>query len=382
MLALLVLALCCALAAAEKAAITMPTGTIVSAQFYCTVAPCAAHEELRITATYPVAQGNTPNDVNLQTLVPAGPFDFEVFTTYCPKSRTFFTLAADFPTKGKMTVWSSTLNGDVTVATPVVKGLEMTYPQSTSPAPLNVNKLRVNRLLMGPDGLLLTFTNGEVHQLDITGAGSFKLLFGIIPAADQLSVQHPYVTWGQVYDNESNNLYSFVFSASNVFLVTVDMSTGATTSVGPLDMPGSQNESTGFSPETVINAHMIKLQDGTNNLMFGMESLYSVGFDEWNFVNTTSGKLLGPITSMQDDYLYLECQPMNCDKLRNSAYDPVGNVLYFQGHYETQNDFYITLASVGFVVNAAGKQSYYLQPNTLANINFGYTGMQFVQFSS
>jgi len=57
---------------------------------------------------------------------------------------------------------------------------------------------------------------------------------------------------------DSKELYSFIFSASNVFLTTIDE---AGAFVWPLDRPGTQDFSAGSSPETLINAHMISTAD-------------------------------------------------------------------------------------------------------------------------
>lgn len=355
-----------------------PTGTIISAQFYKS---SGGTHDLQISATYPIGQVGVPNDVNLQTLLAGATDNNEVFTAFDDATRNFYVVMSGYPVANSLTAWVSTISGKADTATPVSTAVQIPFPASGSPSPLNVITPEIARVLVSSSGLLVVFKNGEVHSLDIQSKKLTKL-FSIISQEDLYGVTHPYATSAQVVDTEKNVLNSFVFAASNVYFVCTDLATGKQISnIGPLDMPGTQDISTGFSPETLINAHMIKLQDGSNNLLMAMESLSDVGFDELNFMNTTSGELQGPIYNLMEDSVVLECTSYNCDKWRNSVYDPVSQVMYMQGHYVQEGEPDATaLVAMVYVTSHATGRNYWVINNLVLDLGYGYTGMQWVPF--
>lgn len=358
---------------------TNPTGTIISAQFWKD--DQGENHELRITATLSVAKLGTDNDVNLQTLLPLLFDSSQVFTAFCAHKRNFFVVVDNYPSANSLTAWVSTISNNADKATPVATAVQIEYPDSGSPTPLNVITPKISRILHVPDqGLMVIFTNGEAFILDIQNK-QFEKRFSLITQEDLYGVTHPYATWAQTIDAAPNVLHSFIFAASNVYLVATDLSTGKVGQyIGPLKMPGTQDTTTGFSPQTLINAHMIEL-NGTNNLLMAMESLDSVGFDELNFVNTTSGELLGPIYNLMDDNILLMCQSYACDKWRNSVYDPVGQTLYFQGHlYSESEPEKLVLSAMVLVSNHLTGTKYWVINSEWQDLNFGYTGMQWVPF--
>jgi len=355
-----------------------PTGTIVSAQFW--KASGSLTYELRITATYPVDKLGVKNDVNLQTLLPVLDDSHEVFTAFDNDTRSFYVLVDGYPEATSATVWVSTLSADASVATPVHTAVEIVYPAASSPAPLDVIVQKVARILISSDGPLVVFKTGEVHDLDVAGK-QFKKRLALISGDLLYGVTHPYATSAQVVDSETEILHSFIFAASEVYLVSTDLRTNTVGNyVGPLTMPGTQDITTGFSPETLINAHMIKLKDGSNSLLLTMESLDSVGFDELNFVNITSGELLGPEYNLMEDDLLLSCGEYNCDKWRVSCYDPDSQVLYLQGHYNPDEVPQISLAALVYTTNHLTGKDYWVINPQVENLNFGYTGFQWVPF--
>jgi len=355
-----------------------PTGIIVSAQFW--KASGSLTYELRITATYPVDKLGVKNDVNLQTLLPVLDDSHEVFTAFDNDTRSFYVLVDGYPEATSATVWVSTLSADASDATPVHTAVEIVYPAASSPAPLDVIVQKVARILISSDGPLVVFKTGEVHDLDVAGK-QFKKRLALISGDLLYGVTHPYATSAQVVDSETETLHSFIFAASEVYLVSTDLRTNTVGNyVGPLTMPGTQDITTGFSPETLINAHMIKLKDGSNSLLLTMESLDSVGFDELNFVNITSGELLGPEYNLMEDDLLLSCGEYNCDKWRVSCYDPDSQVLYLQGHYNPDEVPQISLAALVYTTNHLTGKDYWVVNPQVENLNFGYTGFQWVPF--
>ena len=374
-------------AATRKLQNKSPAGTIISAQYW-KAAQSESHE-LRITATYPVTLVNTPNDVLLQTLVPDVTQDNQVFTAFDSASRTFYVVVDNFPTANKMTAWASTISAKADAATPVYTAVTMTYPDSSSPAPLNVLTPAIARVLFSDSvgGLTVIFQNGEVHSVDLAAKTFTKQLMLITPE-DLYSVAHPFATGAQVVDAGNGVLQSFIFSASNTLLSTVDLATKKVlTTVGPLDMPGTQDATTGFSPESLIHAQIVNLGASADageeqtGLLLQMESLPTTGFDELNFVNTTSGAFVGPVYNLAEDNLFLECFSYNCDKWRTMAYDEADQTVYFQAHLEIGNSpAQVVLAAMVYVKSLSGGRSYWIVNPTVENLSFGYTGMVWVPF--
>jgi hypothetical protein len=378
---------CLLLATAVCAQKVAATGAIVSAQFYCTANPCEEHWQFGLSRT-DMAINTAENDAFLQVYLPpanTAQRQFEVFTAYDDASRTFVTIAADYPQTRSLTAWVSTVSEAVDSAVPVVVGAVLAYPPTSSPYPLNVVPLKVSRIFFGAGGALYaTFTNGEVHRID-TSTGAFALAASIIPDALQLGTTHPYATWGQVYDGVSNSLYSVIFAASDAFLATTDLSTGLTAPYLQLRMPGVKEEL--FAPETFINAHMTDLPDGSRRLLLCTESLNNDGFDQMNFVNMTSGQLEGPVYNLNaDDLIILSCEPSDaalykCDKWRVSTWDPATSTLWFQGHYQDpQEGPTMKLFGAAFSFSHISGNLGYIISAAAADVPYGYTGYQFVTY--
>ena len=366
-----------------------PQGTIIAAQFY-KEAQSTAHS-LRISATYPIGQVGVPNDVMLQTLLTELTQDNAVHTAYDANSRIFYVCVDNYPRPNEMMAWASVISPKADAATPVVSSVVMTYPASSSPVPLNVITPSISRTLIDANGVLtVVFKNGEVHTANLQTKTFTKQLM-LISQDDLYGVTHPYATGSQVIDtaNGKNTLHSFVFGASNVFMTTVDLQTKSATSyVGPLDMPGTQDLSTGFSPEFLIDAHMLPLTsvDSTKQpqqgLLMMMESLPSTGFDELNFVDVANNAtLIGPVYNLMEESLVFECYSYNCDMWRNSAYDAADETLYFQAHLEVGDETTIVLGAMVLVKSIVNDRYYWVVNNNALDLGFGYTGMHWVTFA-
>lgn len=357
------------------------TGGIVSSQFTC-VAPCNENWSFVLSRTNTVTQVNVPNDVVLQELLGPAPIatrSFETFTAYDEESRSFIVIASDYPKTAGATIWLSTLNKDITVATPVIKELQIDYPTSSAPFPLNVVHLKVSRVLYGKGGVIyVTFTNGEIHSLDITNK-VFKRLLSVISDSAILSNSYPAASWSQVYDPTQNVIWSVVTQGVNAFLVKSDMATLTASEWLPLIQV--QGMDSGFAVETFLNMHMIQLEDDVPaKLVLTMESLPDLGFDEIVWVDTTTGQLENIVANLMEYNVLLECSnPMECDMLRVSAFDPVTKKFYFQGHLldaegmETLSLFYVYF----FKSKITGTWEATVDP--AAMVDYGYSGYQYVQ---
>lgn len=303
----------------------------------------------------------------------------ESFTAYEESTRSFYVAAASYPQITTATFWKSTINADATGTTPVVSAVEIKYPVSRSPAPLNVAHLQLSRLIVGPSGrLFATFLNGEVHEVDLEG-GSFTYLYSLISDDMQLSEIHPYMTWGHLYDPSAEVMWSIAMGASDAFLMSSSFETRSVSSWVTMAMPEGDNS--GFSPETVVNMHMVTIDNDAPRVMVIMESMHNLGFDQVSFLDTTTGQLDCKQCNMMSDLIELACDTnINaCDKWRVSAWDADNGLLYFQAHstsMETYGEIHLT--TMGFDHNAAtGNLNWYT--NVGQELWYGLSGFQFVK---
>ncbi len=329
----------------------------------------------------------------IQTYLPSAPTterNFPVFSAYDAETKVYTTVAVHYPSKDTMTVWTSTVSGtdiDSMKAVPILDGVQMKFPVSSSPSPLNIAALEVSKIVSGPNGgVLAIFTNGEVHAIDANNK-QFTLLHKIISDERALDVDFPTTMNGHVYDKDRQGLWSIVSAGMFSYVIFTDFKTNT---VGPwvkLDAkmkldPGSNAMTTDFSPEWFVNAMMVDAGDGNGSqLMIQLNSISDdVGFDQLSFVNTTSGAMTGPVQNMAAYELVMQCAAYGCDKWRNSAYDPVSKTVYWQAHsFAKDTAGQIQIAGLTFDTLKNGKPSFYVN---IANPDaaFGYTGYQFYNF--
>lgn len=360
-------------------------GAIVAAQFMCN-APCGSNWYLTISRTNLYNQVGVETNTMLQELLPPAPTavrEFETFTSYDETSRQFAVVAADFPKATQATLWVSTINNAVDQTTPVYTEVVVQYPDSTSPFPLNDVPLKLSRVLFvgSTDHLIAIFTNGEIHRLDLA-SGSFKLLARLNSDEQLLSTEYPHATWSHVFDKESKVIRSVVTGGVNAYLLQTDLATFTVSDRISLTMP--KGITSGFSPETFINAHMVR-ENSTlpYRLMVSLESLTNVGFDEYTFVDTTTGVMGGANAgdNLMEDNILLDCSESakTCDKWQVSAFDPETNRLFFQGHDVTSDVPTLSLYTLQFFYYEVQKQWGVVIDINMA-LSYGYTGFQFVPF--
>lgn len=252
---------------------------------------------------------------------------------------------------------------------------------SQSPFPLNVSPLKMSRVVYGANSVLYAvFVNGEVHEVNIDAKSSKKIL-SIISDELLLAPSFPQVTWAQVFDPEINGLWSIVTSGSEAYLAKASFSDLSVASWIKLDGVDHMLPDVKFSPETFINAHMVKYDPSIpSQLVVIMESLPTVGFDQIVFVDTTTGALTNIQANLMNDNVLLECPAYECDMWRVSSYDPVNKKLYFQGHaYDGSGYEILTIYQVDFFKNhLTGKWEFLVNPSIQPS-TYGYSGFQYVQ---
>lgn len=363
------------------------TGVILSTYFYCEI-PCQEKMGMYLGTTDGVSPTRRIQSYLPSTVVEERQFD--TFSAWDPATKTFTTVAAEYPRQSTLTLWTSTVSGtslDTMEATPVISALEVAYPISSSPAPLNNIKLVLAKVIQGPNGgLLAIFTNGEVHALDVK-TGTFSLLHKLIADSRALEVDFPSTSSAHVFDFDRNGMWSVVSAGINAYVVFTDFTTKTVgdwvqMNANMLLDPGKDAVETDFSPEFFINAMMVEAADNKGKrLLLQLESLNDVGFDMLTFVNTTTGVFEGPEYNLFPEGIVFECQSFNCDMKRVSAFDPVSKTIWFQGHVSTgDNEGNICINQLTFETTpVAGIASWYVAtPNIDAD--FGFTNFQFYNF--
>lgn len=265
------------------------------------------------------------------------------------------------------------------MSTPVYSEVVIKYADSTSPYPLNVAPLKLARLISANGVLHATFTNGEIHQVDVANK-AIKKLASIISDSQMLDVNFPQMSWAQVYDPSINGIWSVVTAGSRAYLSKVTLSDLQVASWIELNNVDLMMADVKFSPETFINAHMVNSDPNLPpRLVVTMESLPSVGFDEMVFVDTTTGVMTSLNANLMSDNILLECVPHECDKWQVSAYDPVQNKIFFQGHLIVGNEIELVQFYAAFVENRVTGKWYPVIAPALDPAPYGYSGFQYVQ---
>jgi hypothetical protein len=315
----------------------------------------------------------------LQEYLPSGAKaarSFNSFTAFDEKTRSMYTVAVDFPTVAQCVFWKSTISATSDSASPVLSNVQIDYPVSRSPSPMDVAHLELARIFVGPNSrLFAAFTNGEIHLVDLE-AKTFTFLYSLISDELQLGVTHPHLTWGHVFDAESNKLWSVIYAANQAYHTSSDLDAKTMAPWTLMAMPKGSNS--GFAPQTVINMHMTKVDNGPAKVMVIMESLDNVGFDQISFLDTTTGQLDCKECNLMDADIVFECQMgiNTCDLWRVSAWDPVYKRLYYQAH---TNEGDTVMATTGFDTAINGALTWWT--NKSANpMPFGLSGFQWVPF--
>lgn len=357
---------------------------------------------------------NVTNPVRLQQYLPPAveaERSFSSFGAYNTKTKVYTTVAAGYPSADTLTLWTSSISGTDALsvschvvfsfsgmlmwflyqmkATPILNGVKVQFPVSSAPAPLNYLPLKVAKVVTGPnDGILAIFTNGEVHSLDVD-SGKLTLLHKLIPDDKALDVSHPWTAGAHIFDLEKNGLWSVVSAGMYSYLIFTDYKTFQSTEWLKLDAgikcdPGVDSTSEDFSPETFVNAMLIDTGNGQGTrLMLQLESLDSIGFDMLTWVDTTTGKFTGegPMENLMGDNIVLRClTPYDCDKNRQSTYDPTTKTVWFQGHLVGgSNDGSLAINGLGFDTSKQGKETFYIwTPNPMSEN--GHSNFQFYTF--
>ena len=255
---------------------------------------------------------------------------------------------------------------------------------SSAPAPLNVARLTLAKVLSGPNGTVFAiFTNGEVHVLD-TVRGSLSLRHRLISDERALDVSNPSTLSAHAYDSGRNGLWSVVTAGMFAYMVFTDFATGVVGDYIKISAnmkmdPGEDASEYDFSPSTFVNGLMVDLKDGQGpQFMVQVESLYNVGFDCITFIDPVTGVFSGPVYNLMNYNLEFKCQSYNCDKNRLSAWDPTQNTVWFQAHNTGEAMF--SLGGVGFDTTKVNSKPTYYVWNAVPDLDFGYTNFHFYSF--
>ena len=242
----------------------------------------------------------------------------------------------------------------------------------------NAGNMRATKIFTVAGGITFAlFGDGSLHQVDLANQ-KYISLGGSILSDVKYSLTTAHVLDG-------TTLKSFIVDAhGNNYLVKTDVSSNPVKVGTPLKVANIQGQ---VGTQTPVNAHMFTIPDGSSAPRLLVIS--HGNFDNIKFVDETTGESTSIINSMTSDEVSqpaeLQCNSgsKDCDFWQTSAYDPVGNALYFQAHYlESTNDDLDTTVSIyglTFSKQAAGWFGY--MTIGISPMLFGYEAYQFVNFA-
>jgi hypothetical protein len=331
----------------------------------------------------------TSNYIFIQELIPSS-LQLEVvgYTGYDEATRTVSVMADNYPSVASGTFWVSTLNEFVNATTPVRSAISIPYPVSSSPYPLDVAQLEVSRFLTVAGGrIVVIFTNGEVHEVDLVNK-RFNLLYNLISADKQLSPSFPSFFHGHTYDASRDLIWSIVEVDNDFFSMSSSVTLGKVSNWVQMSLPDNILPIVEFSAESVINIHAVVPEEGAavQILVVIASVVNNAGFDMILFLDTETGQLDDRPSGnliMTSDLMFL-CDSTNlhdCDFWQTSAWDPVLKTLYFQAHYidPSSAEPFTYMNYLTFDNNKkTGNLSWYF--NKFEEVPYGLQAFQFVPF--
>ena len=318
------------------------------------------------------------NLIELLPLAPTYQRSQELLTAYNPKTREYTVAVQNYPGVGIDTYFVVSISNDVTSATSIHSNIIIGHPDGQ---PGNVGTKTLTKILIDKDDRTVAlFNDGSLHLIDIPGKAYTQVsniltpAKDIVPATTQVTKAHLVVDTklkSLIYDQLSNQAY----------IVVTDMSSSPYQVASPVAI---QPYSKLNGAEAPIAAHQVT-DPNTGISQFAV--IFAGNFDRLMWVDETTGKQTDIIDDMYGDATGtgadLTCDEgtKDCDtEWSTSAYDPVSNIVYIQAHAVQDDDSSETMIyGVQFLANKVTKVYYpYLDP--LVDMNFGYSGYQWVTF--
>lgn len=261
----------------------------------------------------------------LSVLLPSTPIadmNFQVLTSYDQTNRVYYVAGAQHP--GGSILWMATIDDNVSTAKPIGTPRVFMYPSASD------TLSRMHYIAGNANGELLTvYTSGNIYVLNVTTLKS--TLVGSNILATNAALQGGYVTQSSDVDVDGNMFYtiattSIVHNKSTGYLVSLDLSSGATTAsllkLKEMDWAGENFFNAVWIPDQ--GAMVVFAQAGGPTGIEAFDCIFHVtptATATWIYNNIENEGLYAfqsyPATK-QDDTLQCAC------------YDPVSKHLYFQ----------------------------------------------------
>lgn len=361
-----------------KDAAQMPDGTVVGAQFRCQGLHCPKWA-LDVSRFDVLRQINVQWEFNLIELLPLAPTDqrsSNLWTAYNPANRQFTVAVQDYPSEGVDAFFVVQINDDVTSATAIHSNVLLAHPDAIAGNP---GKMALSRVMLDQNGdHLVLFNDGTLHKLSLTDRSYTRVANLRDSAALPLTAA---ITPAHIVNNGILKSVFFDSGAEVSYLVLTDMNKMTVGKAVPIQhymhMPGNVRP---------IAAHQIV---DVNNNVSKLAVMFAGNYDQIMWVDETTGEqteIIPDIANRAEGAtgvgFMCQASTKDCDTLwLTNAYNPTSNKLYFQAHVTDENDIStLFIYELQFLQNKVTKIYYpYVDPDV--NMNFGYSGYQWVHFN-
>jgi hypothetical protein len=317
-------------------------------------------------------QDTTQFEYVLNENIPLGPTSergFETYSAYSEGSRSYASIAADYPVAGVDSFWVHTINDYANATTPVYTNVLLAHPDASPDHPGNT---ALSRVLYGPkDALYAVFKDGGIHEVNLETNQYTKV--GSI--TDHLSFAAT-VTYAQVIDGDI--LKSFVMDKDqNAYLIRANLAASPVTVQEPLKINYIKGKEFYNTP---INALMTSSNDAMPETL---TVVLTGNFDQIDWVNEETGDLTEVVGNMMEatSPSLIACyeSTKDCDYWRTSSYDRKNHLIYIQAHTVdadgTQTE---SMMKLGWTQSKIDGEWYAYVNTAMWPMNFGYSGYQYV----
>lgn len=318
-----------------------------------------------------IQQVNTTYQYVLQELLPLAPTverSMNVLTAYDTTSRTITVAACDYPGQGIDSFWVSTVSSDIESATPVYSNIMIPHPDASINNPGSIRLVRI--ISVSSSSVIALFSDNSVCSIDLINQ-KYTVLAKL---SDKYALTTAHVVDGTVLKSFLQNEVT-----NRVYLVTTDLSVSPIAPSDPIEVAPIAGM-TGL--EVPFESHIVQSSpDSETELLL----LWHGEFDSITTVDEATGTATAIFASMSEfnepAEFFCDAGTKDCDMWMMSSYDSVSRALYFQAHTaEGDDEVSASIYKMNYVENHITKEWFPIANVAMAFMQFGYSGMQFVNF--
>jgi len=333
-------------------------GYILTAEYQCDDFMCPDWSLVVTRVTTLWARNETAPIATLLPESPIADMDFQVLTAYNNITRVFY-VAGNIQKEGAR-IWTVAIDAAVNDAV-ITNVTNIHYPG---------NATSIARIHASPNNVLTaTFSNGDVYSVDFA-TSKLDLVGNVLPGS---ALANGVVTQASSVNYDLNVLYTLVKTRNSkeVFVVTLNLTSGATSSVG-LTLDKEMEKIEKWEQEDLFHALWIPVE---NQLLVFADGT-DLGFDQIFWVNTESGATNFWQANLAENLYWFQVntQTKTDDTLQTGTYDFLNGYIYFQCTQNQGTDDDVADPTVIAFLELA-HPSY--PPNVAVTFTFGYIGYAF-----